>query len=110
MRRHYAIRAKLHLCFFKSTIVLTVACQVAAILFLGVSGRMSVSELMNQPVTFIPFGLLPDLLYKDMSQKENYYFYHNQGIRKAELWLVTILGWTLLLMSINSIYRLCANA
>jgi glycopeptide antibiotics resistance protein len=110
MRKHYSILAKLHLYFFKSTIVLTLTCQLLGALYLAFLEGMSVSELMNQPISFMPFGLLLDMLYKEMSQKETYYFYYNQGIRKAELWIVTVLGWMLLLMSINSIYRLCANA
>jgi len=76
--------------FFKSTLPISLVLGMATG---GYRGIMSESYTMvlfiNQCLLAIPFGLILDLLYKELAQKEQYYFYYNQGISKVELWIVS---------------------
>lgn len=112
MRKSYSTQVKLHLYFFKSTFEIALACQLAGSLFLFISEKLSspTNTLTSPIIFFIPFGLFLDLVYKELTHKETYYFYYNQGIRKIELWVVSIVSWSVLLILFYLIFRLCVNA
>lgn len=112
MGKRYFTVIKLYLYFFKSTVVITSVCQLAGIflLFFAMERNEDVSQAINQPLFFIPFGFLLDMLYKEITQSETYYFYYNQGIRKAALWLVSFCGWSVLMVIIYFIFELCVSA
>lgn len=111
MTSKYIKTRQLHLCFFKSTILLTLIIKIAGCLLLHFLQQIDPETYhpSNYIVCF-PFGLFFDLAYKELSYKEVYYFYYNQGIRKTTLWLSSFCCWEILILSIFLIIRLCANA
>lgn len=102
---------RLHYCFFRSTVVLTVVFQVISVLCLLFYSFADQSEptMENACLACLPMGLVLDLLYKELAYKETYYFYYNQGIRKGELWISSFCGWLLLFTCIYLMVGLCAN-
>ena len=83
----------LYALFFKST--LTISLPVA-LLFCAYGATTSglsngLFSFMLLYFLFIPLGLVFDLIYKEMTQKEQYYFYYNQGISKIHLWIMALL-------------------
>lgn len=55
-------------------------------------------------------GLAFDFLSKEMTQKETYFFYYNQGITKKRLWIVTFILMALLSFITYQITELCLHA
>lgn len=104
-------KIKLHYCFFKSTVVLTVVFQVISVLCLVGFRFADESEpvLTNIYLSCLPIGIAFDFLYKEMVYKETYYFYYNQGIRKVELWIFSFCGWSLVFMCLYSILHICVK-
>lgn len=111
MKKLNFTKIRLYLYFFKSTVVTTSVSQLAGILllFFAMERNENVSLAVDQPLILIPFGLFLDLLYKEITQSETYYFYYNQGIRKPVLWLVSFCGWSVLMVIIYFIFKLCAS-
>ncbi len=58
-------------------------------------------------LSFIPYGLIIILFYKEMAHNEQYYFYYNQGITKYELWIVSFVLFGSLYIIFNSIVEIC---
>lgn len=56
------------------------------------------------------FGLAIDFIYKELTRKEEYFFYYNQGIDKYRLWAVTFLISLVSCTLLNKIVQLCADA
>jgi hypothetical protein len=81
---------RLNRVFFGSTLLLSVSIGVlvGAYRFVMSEGGTAVS-FIGLCLLGIPFGWIFDLLYKELVGKEQYYFYYNQGISKAELWGVS---------------------
>lgn len=81
-------RFHLYFAFFRSTWLLSITVGVAiAVLLALLSGKTLMNSLLFIPTA----GLGLDLLYKEMSHKEEYCFFHNQGISTYWLWAVTFL-------------------
>lgn len=82
--------------FFKSIGIPAFAIGIA----LGWLGRISssspapasVDQLIGHMLQFFPLGVVFGLVWKEIGEKEQYYFYYNQGISKVELWVVSILS------------------
>lgn len=104
-------KMRLYYCFFRSTVVLTVVFQVISVLclFFSLFADQSEPTMKNACLSCLPMGLVLDLLYKELTYKETYYFYYNQGIRKGELWIFSFCGWLLLFVCIFLMLCLCAN-
>lgn len=111
MWKRYSMIIKLHLYFFKSTVTLTIIGQLICVLlyFFSMETIHFSESSISQQILLIPLGLLFDLLYKELTYKEIYYFYFNQAIQKISLWISAFCGWLLVLMSFNLILRLCVN-
>lgn len=105
-------RIRFYFCFFRSTMPLTVlsgiAISLSRLYFYPVGQH--VLEVISICIFVMPLGLVFDFLYKEMVQKDEYYFYYNQCIRKIELWGVSLFIWCILCQIINIIYLLCVNA
>ncbi|MCD8179573.1 MAG: hypothetical protein LUE98_20120 [Tannerellaceae bacterium] len=48
-------------------------------------------SIISHFLYYTPVGLLFSALYKEISQKGDYYFYYNKGISRIELWISTLL-------------------
>ena len=60
---------------------------------------------------FIPtLGLGFDYIYKELTRKEEYYFYYNQGISKYKLWIVTFIVMFIGCHLLYQIIELCVQA
>lgn len=73
------------------------------------SGTVSV-EMAEICLFLIPTaGLGMDFIYKELSQKEEYFFFYNQGIGKVRLWVVTFLFTAGSCFILYQIIRVCVQ-
>lgn len=87
------MKLKLYWEFYKSTLALALS---SAVLYAFI-----ISEgLKSLPIARLPFyvvfllcfmfgGVFAVFLYKEFTLKGEYYFYHNRGISKLSLWIIT---------------------
>ncbi|MCD7850790.1 MAG: hypothetical protein LUH63_14285 [Parabacteroides sp.] len=93
-------RFRLYLAFFRSTLLISI---VSGMLFAFLT-----NDFVSSALLFIPtFGLGMDLLYKELAHQEEYFFFYNQGISKAELLIATFGIYTLSCIILYQIIRLC---
>lgn len=105
-------RLILHRIFFFST--LKVSISIAVMLSaLGMGGMLDTLSgevfiaYLSRTLFFIPtFGLAFDLLYKHLTRKEKYLFWHNKGINKTELWIGSFSASSLLCILIHQLIHL----
>ena len=55
-------------------------------------------------------GLGFDYIYKELTRKEEYFFYYNQGIGKYQLWIVTFIVMFICCNLLNQIIELCTHS
>ena len=55
-------------------------------------------------------GLGFDYIYKELTRKEEYFFYYNQGIGKYQIWIVTFIVMFICCNLLNQIIELCTQA
>ena len=55
-------------------------------------------------------GLGFDYIYKELTHKEEYFFYYKQGISKYQLWIVTFIVMFICCNLLNQIIELCIQA
>ena len=55
-------------------------------------------------------GLGFDYIYKELTRKEEYFFYYNQGIGKYQLWIVTFIVMFICCNLLNQIIEQCTQA
>lgn len=101
----------LYLTFTKSTLLISIACAIP-LTFIGLSNG-NVDMLESIPIlqmisyflrTFCLAGLPISILYKELSKKNEYYFYYNTGISKVGLIIATSI---LYILSSILIYLIC---
>ena len=88
-------RSKFHFVFFKSRIL---SASGIGILF-GLIAQMSIDpeyqtpiiQIINKLLLFIPVGMLFKILIEEIVNKDQYYFFYNQGITKVELWITSFI-------------------
>lgn len=97
--------------FFFSTLKLSVL-TAFLFAFMGVATSYEgIVDFIRLWLRFIPtLGLGMDLLYKELTRKEEYFFYYNQGIGKYHLWGVTFIAMFICCNLLNLIIQLCAQA
>ncbi|MBC8600966.1 hypothetical protein H8784_04430 [Parabacteroides acidifaciens] len=96
-------RFRLYLAFFRSTLLISIVCGA---LFASLT-----DDFVSSVLLFIPtFGLGMDLLYKELTRKEEYFFFYNQGICKAKLLTATFAIYALSCIILYQIIRLCVLA
>ena len=97
-------RIRLYLAFFRTTLLTSIIIGVALAF---VASILHSRDFVGSALLFIPtFGL--DLLYKEISYKEKYFFFYNKGISKVELLVATFVIFVSLCLVFNQIIRLCA--
>ncbi len=93
MKKHlinYYKHIKFNLIFFKSTLLLSITFGLLITFYQLVTSSIDNFFLfINEFLLVIPVGWFFDILYKELTNKEQYYFYYNQGISKTELWIVS---------------------
>ena len=87
------LKLTLHWEYFKSTLVLNMSTSV----LLAFIVHFTLMTLPKPPPFYIVYirccmfgGPLLCLLYKEMSRKNEYYFYYNRGISKLSLFITTL--------------------
>lgn len=99
-------RIRLYLAFFRTTLLTSIIIGVALAF---VASILHSRDFVGSALLFIPtFGLGMDLLYKEISYKEKYFFFYNKGISKVELLIATFVIFVSLCLVFNQIIRLCA--
>ena len=87
------VKLALHWEYFKSTLVLNLS---SSVLFAFIGGLSFITS--SDPLPFLIVyirccmfgGPLFCFLYKEMSRKNEYYFYYNRGISKLSLFITTL--------------------
>ena len=104
-------RFHLYYAFFRSTWLLSILTgSIMSVLSVLSSGAVSV-EMVEICLFLIPTaGLGMDFLYKELSQKEEYFFFYNQGIGKVRLWTTTFLFSAGSCFILYQIIRICVQA
>ncbi|WP_308550201.1 hypothetical protein [uncultured Parabacteroides sp.] len=98
-------RFRLYLTFFRTTLLTSIVIGVALAFVVFI---LHSRDFVGSALLFIPtFGLGMDLLYKEVSYKEKYFFFYNKGISKAELLVATFVISASLCLILNQIIRLC---
>lgn len=97
--------------FFLSTLKFSV---LIGFLFASVSALrfyVSMIDSIRLWLQLIPtVGLGFDYIYKELTRKEEYFFYYNQGIGKYQLWIVTFIVMFICCNLLNQIIELCTQA
>ncbi|MGC4040774.1 MAG: hypothetical protein QM710_08340 [Flavobacterium sp.] len=82
--------------FFKSALAVNLALSLCAVLFGGLS---------LFAIVFLTFGFAVSIAVKEVTYKNHYLFYYNNGLSKAKLWfycyLINVLFLLLLLAAYN---------
>lgn len=100
---------RLYLYFFRSTWILSILTGIGISLVL--KSLPFPVNMISSIFALIPTGgLLLDLCYKELSYKEEYLFFNNQGISKVRLWGVTFFLSAGSSFILYQIYRLCVQA
>ena len=89
------VKLVLHWEYFKSTLVLNLATSVLFAFVIMYFLKSMPGQVPSYPIIYIRClmvgGPLLCFLYKEISRKNEYYFYYNRGISKLSLWIVTLL-------------------
>ena len=97
--------------FFLSTLKFSV---LIGFLFASISALrfyVSIIDSIGLWLQLIPtVGLGFDYIYKELTRKEEYFFYYNQGIGKYQLWIVTFIVMFICCNLLNQIIELCTQA
>lgn len=98
-------RIRLYIVFFRTTLLTSIVIGVAlAFLAFILHSR----DFIGSVLLFTPtFGLGMDLLYKEVSYKEKFFFFYNKGISKAELLAATFVIFASSSLILHQIIRLC---
>lgn len=78
--------------FYRSTLAVNLAISLLSFLFGGFSEFI---------LTFMTFGFVVSIAIQEVRKKEDYLFYFNNGLSKAQLWIFSLLlnGISVLLLS-----------
>lgn len=87
-------RLSVHWLFFKSTLPIGLGgalgmCMLSTMV--PSAPKPGVLSFILAFFSFLPAGIILDLLYKEVARKKEYYFYYNLSITRIELWVVTLL-------------------
>ena len=97
--------------FFLSTLKFSVLIGFLFASFSALRFYVSIIVSIGLWLQLIPtVGLGFDYIYKELTRKEEYFFYYNQGIGKYQLWIVTFIGMFICCNLLNQIIDLCTQA
>lgn len=100
-------KLRFHLLFFFNTLWLSIpiGLAIAAISQIAKYGSFAESWYLAIPTG----GLGIDLLYKEISRKNDYFFFYNLGIGKIDLWVSSFLLTLCSCLLLNKIIQLCVH-
>ena len=97
--------------FFLSTLKFRVLIGFLFASFSALRFYVSMIDSIRLWLQLIPtVGLGFDYIYKELTRKEEYFFYYNQGIGKYQLWIVTFIVMFICCNLLNQIIELCTQA
>ena len=97
--------------FFLSTLKFSVLIGFLFASFSALRFYVSIIDSIGLWLQLIPtVGLGFDYIYKELTRKEEYFFYYNQGIGKYQLWIVTFIVMFICCNLLNQIIELCTQA
>lgn len=97
--------------FFLSTLKFSVLIGFLFASFSAFRFYVSMIDSIRLWLQLIPtVGLGFDYIYKELTRKEEYFFYYNQGIGKYQLWIVTFIVMFICCNLLNQIIELCTQA
>ena len=97
--------------FFLSTLKFSVLIGFLVASFSALRFYVSMIDSIRLWLQLIPtVGLGFDYIYKELTRKEEYFFYYNQGIGKYQLWIVTFIVMFICCNLLNQIIELCTQA
>ena len=97
--------------FFLSTLKFSVLIGFLFASFNALRFYFSMIDSIRLWLQLIPtVGLGFDYIYKELTRKEEYFFYYNQGIGKYQLWIVTFIVMFICCNLLNQIIELCTQA
>lgn len=97
--------------FFLSTLKFSVLIGFLSASFSALRFYVSMIDSIRLWLQLIPtVGLGFDYIYKELTRKEEYFFYYNQGIGKYQLWIVTFIVMFICCNLLNQIIELCTQA
>ena len=97
--------------FFLSTLKFSVLIGFLFASFSALRFYVSMIASIRLWLQLIPtVGLGFDYIYKELTRKEEYFFYYNQGIGKYQLWIVTFIVMFICCNLLNQIIELCTQA
>ena len=97
--------------FFLSTLKFSVLIGFLFASFSALRFYVSTIDSIRLWLQLIPtVGLGFDYIYKELTRKEEYIFYYNQGIGKYQLWIVTFIVMFICCNLLNQIIELCTQA
>lgn len=108
--RQWRKRIRFHLIFFFNTLRLSVPIGLLLAVLSQISQMSSFDSLGESCCFTIPTaGLGIDLLYKEISRKNDYFFFYNLSIGKIDLWASSFLLTLFCCLSLNKIIQLCVH-
>ena len=97
--------------FFLSTLKFSVLIGFLFASFSALRLYVRIIDSIGLWLQLIPtVGLGFDYIYKELTRKEEYFFYYNQGIGKYQLWIVTFIVMFICCNLLNQIIELCTQA
>ena len=97
--------------FFLSTLKFSVLIGFLFASFSALRFYVSMIDSIRLWLQLIPtVGLGFDYIYKELTHKEEYFFYYNQGISKYQLWIVTFIVMFICCNLLNQIIEQCTQA
>ena len=97
--------------FFLSTLNFSVLIGFLFASFSALRFYVRMIDFIRLWLQLIPtVGLGFDYIYKELTRKEEYFFYYNQGIGKYQLWIVTFIVMFICCNLLNQIIELCTQA
>lgn len=97
--------------FFLSTLKFSVLIGFLFASFSALRFYVGMIDSIRLWLQLIPtVGLGFDYIYKELTRKEEYFFYYNQGIGKYQLWIVTFIVMFICCNLLNQIIELCTQA
>lgn len=86
--------------FFKSTLVVNLSLSCVFILFGGIATFTYV---------FLSLGFIVSIAVKEIHQKNNYFFYYNNGLTKVQLWIFSYVFTVLGIILLAIIHKIIIN-